>query len=119
MGCTIDRTGAVSTFKAFCPSTPGCANFRSIAMRSPTVSLRGDSRSWGNVSQEGKCPTVSASIHEPKPCASSSASRAVAVTSRTTESERSEEHTSELQSRGHLVCRLLLVKKIELRKLVS
>src|SRR5207253_5245400 len=25
--------------------------------------------------------------------------------------ERSEEHTSELQSRGHLVCRLLLVKK--------
>src|SRR5690625_5916485 len=27
------------------------------------------------------------------------------------EGERSEEHTSELQSRGHLVCRLLLVKK--------
>src|SRR5690625_5720713 len=26
-------------------------------------------------------------------------------------SERSEEHTSELQSRGHLVCRLLLEKK--------
>src|SRR5439155_9783928 len=28
-----------------------------------------------------------------------------------TEAERSEEHTSELQSRGHLVCRLLLEKK--------
>src|SRR5439155_12145590 len=27
---------------------------------------------------------------------------------------RSEEHTSELQSRGHLVCRLLLEKKITL-----
>src|SRR5690625_7418466 len=27
------------------------------------------------------------------------------------EQERSEEHTSELQSRGHLVCRLLLEKK--------
>src|SRR5439155_22177179 len=27
------------------------------------------------------------------------------------EPERSEEHTSELQSRGHLVCRLLLEKK--------
>src|SRR5690625_5519939 len=27
---------------------------------------------------------------------------------------RSEEHTSELQSRGHLVCRLLLAKKKEL-----
>src|SRR5690625_6556237 len=29
-------------------------------------------------------------------------------------SERSEEHTSELQSRGHLVCRLLLEKKKEI-----
>src|SRR5439155_25587603 len=28
------------------------------------------------------------------------------------EASRSEEHTSELQSRGHLVCRLLLEKKI-------
>src|SRR5690625_5706101 len=28
------------------------------------------------------------------------------------EANRSEEHTSELQSRGHLVCRLLLEKKI-------
>src|SRR5690625_6289473 len=27
------------------------------------------------------------------------------------ETDRSEEHTSELQSRGHLVCRLLLEKK--------
>src|SRR5207253_10267688 len=31
--------------------------------------------------------------------------------SRRESSERSEEHTSELQSRGHLVCRLLLEKK--------
>src|SRR5439155_2443895 len=30
--------------------------------------------------------------------------------------ERSEEHTSELQSRGHLVCRLLLEKKKKKRK---
>src|SRR5439155_3464320 len=29
--------------------------------------------------------------------------------------KRSEEHTSELQSRGHLVCRLLLEKKKNLR----
>src|SRR5690625_5857424 len=31
---------------------------------------------------------------------------------------RSEEHTSELQSRGHLVCRLLLEKKKQQRKVV-
>src|SRR5690625_6036011 len=30
-----------------------------------------------------------------------------------TQRQRSEEHTSELQSRGHLVCRLLLEKKKE------
>src|SRR5437660_7678566 len=32
---------------------------------------------------------------------------------------RSEEHTSELQSRGHLVCRLLLEKKKKPRKICS
>src|SRR5436305_3048112 len=34
-------------------------------------------------------------------------------------SRRSEEHTSELQSRPHLVCRLLLEKKKNLRLVVS
>src|SRR5690625_6636907 len=32
---------------------------------------------------------------------------------------RSEEHTSELQSRGHLVCRLLLEKKKKLNRILS
>src|SRR5690625_6737000 len=32
---------------------------------------------------------------------------------------RSEEHTSELQSRGHLVCRLLLEKKNELQSTIA
>src|SRR5437870_13824288 len=32
---------------------------------------------------------------------------------------RSEEHTSELQSRGHLVCRLLLEKKKKIKTLPS
>src|SRR5437870_10957142 len=35
----------------------------------------------------------------------------------TSASARSEEHTSELQSRGHLVCRLLLEKKKKNNKL--
>src|SRR5437870_7908459 len=34
----------------------------------------------------------------------------------TSASTRSEEHTSELQSRGHLVCRLLLEKKKKKKK---
>src|SRR5690625_6947559 len=34
-------------------------------------------------------------------------------------SPRSEEHTSELQSRGHLVCRLLLEKKNNKQKFIT
>src|SRR5207253_10502029 len=41
----------------------------------------------------------------------SSAPGRVWAISRTVSKVRSEEHTSELQSRGHLVCRLLLEKK--------
>src|SRR5207253_6033170 len=42
-------------------------------------------------------------------CREKSTSRSISCASAT--SARSEEHTSELQSRGHLVCRLLLEKK--------
>src|SRR3712207_7309238 len=37
--------------------------------------------------------------------------RSLSLSSRLAETERSEEHTSELQSRQYLVCRLLLEKK--------
>src|SRR5207253_6287760 len=39
------------------------------------------------------------------------AAQAAGLATRDLPSGRSEEHTSELQSRGHLVCRLLLEKK--------
>src|SRR5690625_5538435 len=38
---------------------------------------------------------------------------AIGITRKVSLTLRSEEHTSELQSRGHLVCRLLLEKKKE------
>src|SRR5439155_6814097 len=50
-------------------------------------------------------PHVSCGLAQPPARRSSACSRA------STSSKRSEEHTSELQSRGHLVCRLLLEKK--------
>src|SRR5690625_203767 len=43
------------------------------------------------------------------------ASKTVRLRSRDNQVVRSEEHTSELQSRGHLVCRLLLEKKKAVR----
>src|SRR5690625_5760615 len=41
------------------------------------------------------------------------------IVSRDSDAGRSEEHTSELQSRGHLVCRLLLEKKKRKKKHIS
>src|SRR6266508_6842929 len=48
------------------------------------------------------CPATFSRPAVPHPCSSSSNPQ---------HRRRSEEHTSELQSRGHLVCRLLLEKK--------
>src|SRR5690625_6352894 len=46
-----------------------------------------------------------------RPNSSGAPGRSCTPRRRCTRSMRSEEHTSELQSRGHLVCRLLLEKK--------
>src|SRR3989442_10728434 len=53
-----------------------------------------------------RSPNTASRCKTPASMASASCS-----SSRTTASRRSEEHTSELQSRPHLVCRLLLEKK--------
>src|SRR5207253_9256395 len=47
----------------------------------------------------------------PPRCVGPTISPTSAATGRILPRRRSEEHTSELQSRGHLVCRLLLEKK--------
>src|SRR5207244_7123890 len=61
----------------------------------------------------GKPPTYSAAIPS-RGAASAIASRRVTSGGRrTSAAARSEEHTSELQSPDHLVCRLLLEKKKE------
>src|SRR5690554_7062187 len=61
-----------------------------------------------------RSPAVSTSVYGRPPLSKSiaTASRVVPGWSKATRrSSRSEEHTSELQSRPHLVCRLLLEKK--------
>src|SRR5690625_5652486 len=71
--------------------------------------------SWSPIRPVGAASDFSSS----NPTSSSIASRRLAPCpdreavspSRPWEKYRSEEHTSELQSRGHLVCRLLLEKK--------
>src|SRR5207253_9710207 len=55
-------------------------------------------------------------VADPRRGAARPARRVVAVLAeRVAQLLRSEEHTSELQSRGHLVCRLLLEKKKQAR----
>src|SRR5690625_6952288 len=51
----------------------------------------------------------------PNPVLIAMSTRLGAAKARKTKASRSEEHTSELQSRGHLVCRLLLEKKTYMR----
>src|SRR5437660_5109214 len=56
----------------------------------------------------------SLSLHDALPISRSRCSSMIcngSMQQRSSCSSRSEEHTSELQSRGHLVCRLLLEKK--------
>src|SRR5437870_9126597 len=55
-------------------------------------------------------------IEMPSPMASLFADVREALHDLLQTAKRSEEHTSELQSRGHLVCRLLLEKKKEQNK---
>src|SRR5437660_6395408 len=50
-------------------------------------------------------------FRSPRPRSSGADSRAQLFLDHVRDLRRSEEHTSELQSRGHLVCRLLLEKK--------
>src|SRR5439155_19042717 len=63
---------------------------------------------WSRISARtaGVMMRISHAITRPRPLAFCSS-----VWVMTPSSTRSEEHTSELQSRGHLVCRLLLEKK--------
>src|SRR5690625_6027682 len=89
-------------------------------MRSPTSSPTAMTPRGGAVPPPGCCcarvptsPTTTASIAGSAPCPAPrrAGPRSLASRSPRVSRVRSEEHTSELQSRGHLVCRLLLEKK--------
>src|SRR2546422_7012816 len=72
--------------------------------RSPLCASHPPSRSQANRSKSSALSSIAHPARARKPCVWSSAT---SPRSRV----RSEEHTSELQSRLHLVCRLLLEKK--------
>src|SRR5690625_7746751 len=75
-----------------------------------------DLRSNRRHRQAGGCDVQVRSDCGPAPARGS---RRLPHQARRSSSRRSEEHTSELQSRGHLVCRLLLEKKKKSTPLLS
>src|SRR5439155_2664618 len=90
-----------------------------VQLRTPTISLSGSFRSWATfrtASPASKNPVHCTATSGRAPPSISPAATPTASPPRVTRTgasfdPRSEEHTSELQSRGHLVCRLLLEKK--------
>src|SRR5437870_9134292 len=83
--------------------------FRSLAPPS-TVRNRSDT-SHGRGAARGNAGFACASLLKPERLKKKSRLQVSQDRSRPKGEMRSEEHTSELQSRGHLVCRLLLEKK--------
>src|SRR5207253_5186644 len=84
---SLSTPSASFSGNAGCPPSGRLRSSRSSLWKNPTPAAR----------SEDPSETLPASLRSTHP-------RRVA-------SDRSEEHTSELQSRGHLVCRLLLEKK--------
>src|SRR5437870_11431897 len=81
--------------------------FRSRCVLAPHPAQGADSRADAGRVRENFCDGVQAARH-----GDASGSRRISVHPVLHAGPvRSEEHTSELQSRGHLVCRLLLEKK--------
>src|SRR2546422_2601317 len=97
-------------------SAVGTSRIRGAKIRAPMTGCSMMCRYSASVSFPALCRTASDTPILPMSC--SSAPRATpSITAcdspiwRPIRAERSEEHTSELQSRLHLVCRLLLEKK--------
>src|SRR5690625_5829169 len=74
-----------------------------------TVFLKSTTRPWASVRRPSS--RICSSELKMSACAFSTSSNSTTENGRRRTFSRSEEHTSELQSRGHLVCRLLLEKK--------
>src|SRR2546422_4159104 len=91
---TSNRIFRSSAVRAIGPTTPSSANGPREGGKWPVVGIR---------------PGVGLSPQMPLKCAGTRIEPPPSLP--TPAAERSEEHTSELQSRLHLVCRLLLEKK--------
>src|SRR5438034_3529276 len=98
---------------------PMCGNFTPEGNARTFPSNRLRPRNCGDSALDSKStcsPRQMPRKGTPRPMASTSGARMFCSSSARTRAERSEEHTSELQSHSDLVCRLLLEKKKKNKK---
>src|SRR5437870_6419688 len=126
--CQLDGTAGISTATRLTCGSPGGRGHRprrgryavavDLLLVDPTGAVKGraderwghrsvraDHRRWFTALTEQRTPASSLALHRARARHRFDRPRARLVRG------RSEEHTSELQSRGHIVCRLLLEKK--------
>src|SRR6266536_6219628 len=99
-----------------CRSPPGLSRWRRCLPEEASTGLAPQSAAKlaSEASRSGLSPTVVSRVvatWRPTPCLARNAGGAARATRLSSAASRSEEHTSELQSRVDLVCRLRLEKK--------
>src|SRR5690625_6876161 len=104
---TVKSSDAVTGASGLTRSAPNRSRKAAVTRSVTASSLR--------VSGKRSYTSMSGGRGESEATHSARTTRSIAA-SRDSRTSRSEEHTSELQSRGHLVCRLLLEKKNEIHK---
>src|SRR5439155_26179184 len=97
--------------RALALARPRCSFFFLLTRRPPISTLF----PYTTLFRSEKGPSASLAPSAARSPYSKYGSRAALGRHASRTSSRSEEHTSELQSRGHLVCRLLLEKKKTIR----
>src|SRR5690625_7870986 len=103
----LPTSSALMTNVAASPSINICV----VEATPPTATTPGTRSRAPMNSGRMRCLRLLVSTDEIRPIRERWNRYAAGITAKKTAAVRSEEHTSELQSRGHLVCRLLLEKK--------
>src|SRR2546422_7136116 len=104
--CKVTRTRRAGRYEPGKPGSP-CAWVREL--ESYRIELRLQEKPW-STSSPSSVPVSARCVSVPSGLYTRATRRSGSIT------QRSEEHTSELQSRLHLVCRLLLEKKKKEKK---
>src|SRR2546422_7210631 len=94
-----------------CSAWPITGNVKSASAPSARIAAIANEESSSSASIAPFAAMMAETPHTAEPTASKEVSLGRSLNARPSNVIRSEEHTSELQSRLHLVCRLLLEKK--------